>query len=444
MPLARGGVIGLLRDARDSGNAQDHIGPGSPCRGRNRETCTSDQVAQAAVGIVETMDGAEPRAENDPSRPGCIFWGKYDEATGRCLPLASHCLDVALVFRALASLPGIRRVLETAARRRLDERDLDRLAVLAALHDVGKANLGFQRKVFDPNAPRAGHVRELEAVLQDEALRERFLEAVDMDTLLAWFEAPEDLEDLLLAVWSHHGRPVAFRGARTGAAVRSSVWWKPHREHDPMGAVAAVLDAAREAFPAAFEPSARTLPGTPRLQHVYAGLVMLADWLGSHPRWFPVDRIEPRRRLRASREAASRQLAAVGLDARAFQTALAATGEDFRTRFGLDPRPLQAAVSSLDPSDPATRLLIAETETGSGKTEAALHWFARLFAAGRVDGLYFALPTRVAARELYERIARTIARWFPDPACRPATVLAVPGYAQVDGMPAERLLPDPL
>ena len=36
MPPARGGVIGLLRDARNCCNAQDHIGPGSPRRGRNR------------------------------------------------------------------------------------------------------------------------------------------------------------------------------------------------------------------------------------------------------------------------------------------------------------------------------------------------------------------------------------------------------------------------
>src|SRR3546814_2111338 len=42
-------------------------------------------------------------------------------------------------------------------------------------------------------------------------------------------------------------------------------------------------------------------------------------------------------------------------------------------------------------------------ETGSGKTEAALWRFARLFAEGKVDGLYFAVPTRSAARQLHAR-----------------------------------------
>ena len=42
------------------------------------------------------------------------------------------------------------------------------------------------------------------------------------------------------------------------------------------------------------------------------------------------------------------------------------------------------------------QLLIIESETGSGKTEAALWRFARMYEAGLVDGLYFALPTRAA------------------------------------------------
>ena len=41
-------------------------------------------------------------------------------------------------------------------------------------------------------------------------------------------------------------------------------------------------------------------------------------------------------------------------------------------------------------------IVVLEAETGSGKTEAALWRFVKLFADGRVDGLYFALPTRVA------------------------------------------------
>ncbi|MES1944999.1 CRISPR-associated helicase Cas3 [Salinisphaera sp. PC39] len=83
--------------------------------------------------------------------------------------------------------------------------------------------------------------------------------------------------------------------------------------------------------------------------------------------------------------------------------------------------------------------MIAESETGSGKTEAALGHFFRLFTTGEVDSLYFALPTRVAARELYERMLDFAKTAFGED--HPPVLLAVPGYVQVDGVDVKRLLP---
>ncbi|CAI8057916.1 CRISPR-associated endonuclease/helicase Cas3 [Geodia barretti] len=67
-----------------------------------------------------------------------------------------------------------------------------------------------------------------------------------------------------------------------------------------------------------------------------------------------------------------------------------------------------------------------ESETGSGKTEAALWRFAHMYEAGLVDGLYFALPTRSAAVQIHERVERFIRNLFPRGV--PPVVLAVPGY----------------
>ncbi len=74
-------------------------------------------------------------------------------------------------------------------------------------------------------------------------------------------------------------------------------------------------------------------------------------------------------------------------------------------------------------------ITVVESETGSGKTEAALSRFVQLFEAGLVDGMYFALPTRTAATQLHERVRRAIQQAFRDP---PPVVLAVPGYCRVD------------
>jgi CRISPR-associated endonuclease/helicase Cas3 len=84
-------------------------------------------------------------------------------------------------------------------------------------------------------------------------------------------------------------------------------------------------------------------------------------------------------------------------------------------------------------------LVILESETGSGKTEAALWRYLRLFRAGEVDSLYFALPTRVAASQLYKRVQDTLDRLWPENP--PLALRALPGYVAADGQEA-RALPD--
>ena len=72
-------------------------------------------------------------------------------------------------------------------------------------------------------------------------------------------------------------------------------------------------------------------------------------------------------------------------------------------------------------------LVIIESETGSGKTEAALWRFARMYEAGLVDGLYFALPTRSAASQIHKRVTDFVRSMFPA-GHFPEPILAVPGY----------------
>jgi CRISPR-associated endonuclease/helicase Cas3 len=101
-------------------------------------------------------------------------------------------------------------------------------------------------------------------------------------------------------------------------------------------------------------------------------------------------------------------------------------------------RPAQEAIGHL-PLPASASTLLLEDETGAGKTEAALWWFARLFAAGLVDGLYFALPTRTAATQIQRRVTDVIKRLWPNEP-RPPVVLAVPGYIRVDEETGQRPL----
>ena len=91
----------------------------------------------------------------------------------------------------------------------------------------------------------------------------------------------------------------------------------------------------------------------------------------------------------------------------------------------------------MDSVDSCARLVILEAETGSGKTEAALWRFTRLLAAGVVSGLYFAVPTRAAARQLHGRVDKALRRVFG--AAAPEAVLAIPGMLRAGEYTGQRL-----
>lgn len=385
-----------------------------------------------------------------------VFWAKYvpsrDDKAGttpsgaRWLPLSAHCLDVAMVFRALCDLPAIERTLRATAKGALSPENLDRLAFLAGMHDVGKANLGFQFKVLDRNAPQAGHVRELAPLLDpecsDDTLREKFLATLPPD-MVSWFEDDASAFSYFMAAFSHHGRPLRFQGETSGNFFRArDEWWQPKNGLDPFQAIGQVIEWLVKAFPLAISP-VDPLPAAAPFHHRVAGLITLADWLGSHQDWFPVKSVAFPERWEHNRGVIPELLHRVGLDVSYFRPVLTSGPKDFRGRFGYPPRAVQTLIDQLTPERDETRLCVIESETGSGKTEAVLNWFCTLFAAGKVDSLYFALPTRVAAHELHRRVAATIERWFPNPQLRPLTVLAVARYPDPPNVPAASALPIP-
>lgn len=361
------------------------------------------------------------------------FWGKLqrDDQGTTCawLPLVDHCIDVACVFRALCDLSAIARALEKAAGQPLAPEQLDRLAVLALLHDIGKCNHGFQAKADPKSKFTAGHTSEVGHLLAPGPWQEKLCAVLPVQELTDWFQPADSVIHFLIAAISHHGRPAQFDGL---SATLAAKLWQPNAERDPFVGIAELVAAARKLFPAAFDSQVPTIQDNPALQHRFAGLVMLADWLGSHAELFFPYEPEEKDRITFSRAAARRAVMAVGLDVETARSRLGGGLPEYRSVFGFEPYSLQHRL--YDSKLP--KLLIAESETGSGKTEAAIGHFLALFAAGEVDSLYFALPTRVAARELYERVLKYMREFFGE-AC-PPVVLAAPGYAKVDGDEPER------
>lgn len=360
-------------------------------------------------------------------------WGKFNPDDNSKHPLVDHCLDVATVFRALLDLPRLARITGLSTEQKA------RLATLAYLHDFGKCNQGFQAKSNISSTVSAGHVMEAVAWLLECSEHWPNGWATLMTEISEWFVDDEQALQMMLASISHHGRPVSFNDYDASSAGRTAgKWWSATAGYDPRLALQELVDGVRVAFPEAFQIGVPAINATPELQQRFAGLLMLADWVGSDTQFFPFRQTQEEERSQLARDATHCALRSIGLippDSR--------VARKFTQVFPFSPTPLQAALAEEVGIDEDTSLLLVESDTGSGKTEAALAWFFRLYAKGQVDGLYFALPTRVAARELYERVRKAIEAAF-DPEVRPGPViLAVPGYAKVDGMEAARALTEP-
>jgi CRISPR-associated endonuclease/helicase Cas3 len=356
------------------------------------------------------------------------FWGKLAKS-GAILewhPLFDHCADVGAVCEALLRFTLVRRRLAALGERDdLPDSAIQRLSALVGFHDVGKPNNGFQNKA-DPKRPlRAGHVQPILDVLYAHGAVEqkRMWEVLPLDEIQTWAEGDSGL-DLLVAAICHHGRPV-----EPGAGPDVQLW-RADGGLDPFDGVARLSAKIREWFPAAFERNAAPLPSSPAFVHAFCGLVTLADWIGSNRTVFRYTEAGDPDRLAFARREARLVLRRIGLDAGGARAAYRAQPRDFTEIFGFAPHPAQRRMMQLPGSEKGD-LVILESETGSGKTEAALARFFRLFETGLVDGMYFALPTRTAAVQMHRRIVEAVARAFPANA-RPPVILAVPGYLPRD------------
>ena len=368
------------------------------------------------------------------------FWAKA-HPYGRPGPerihlLEHHLADVGACFEALLAQPTIRRRLaHSGGMATLDDETAARLALFAAMHDVGKVNLGFQTRVwresdFSPGERRTaamrgvGHYRELVPVLLDDDTETAgwFFDKLDWwDEVINTWGDPlgETVCGLFVATLSHHGRPLQLEGGLSA----NSLLWRQYGDLEPREQVARVGGLLRRWFPAAFTGTTLKLPAKPQFQHMFLGLCTWADWIGSDKGWFPyVDEPDDDYFFEAARPRAAHAIREIGLDVRAQRDGLT-TLPDFKAVFGFGANAIQDA--ALD-APLKTPVVIVESETGSGKTEAALWRFAHMYEQGLVDGIYFALPTRAAAVQIHGRVKKFVAKLFPNNP--PPVVLAVPGY----------------
>ena len=308
--------------------------------------------------------------------------------------------------------------------------------MLVFLHDVGKANAGFQSRQWQlpERPPRAwptspfGHGPEgWELIAARVPNAEHYAAGLPIAEIVLWGD--ETVFQLLQASISHHGRPLGETPLK-----QSELIWQPVLDkcgavlYDPAVTLASMGERLAQSYPLAFGDCHHPLPDKPTFMHLFAGLVQLADWLGSDTResFFPYTS-PGEDRIQSAPQRAACAVRSIGLEVSSWRTALCNQPPTFTTAFGVpEARSMQLAAANLSLGS----IVVLEAETGSGKTEAALWRFVQLFQAGKVDSLYFALPTRVAASQLYQRILAFVARLWPKDT--PVVVRALPGYEAAD------------
>lgn len=348
-------------------------------------------------------------------------WGKAARSSQEFHHLAHHSADVAAVFCALLDRPLFRARAEVALGRTLSDPEIRCLAALAFLHDIGKLSPGFQAKAWPD-----GHGQPLRGHLECGWLWTMLPPRADaMGGAVAYLARWPGIGGWFPALFAHHGRPVAEpESGKAAAAFARLPFYDWQAEEALLGR--ALLDWFPEiATSAAPAPS-------PAFVHFFCGLLTLADWVGSDRRAFLFEAAFRSDYWVTAQKRASARLAEIGLGG----------GLSLRAPPGWTlisdhpvPRPAQLAIGELPSHE---RLILLESETGSGKTEAALWRFATLLAAGEVEALYFAVPTRAAARQLHDRVNKALRRMFDTTL---EAVLAIPGQA-VAGEAKGKRLPD--
>jgi CRISPR-associated endonuclease/helicase Cas3 len=277
------------------------------------------------------------------------------------------------------------------------------LVWLAAIHDIGKFAWAFQWKMPElcggQQPPAAYSNLQARHDADGRLLWETWLGRATLVERICRGASARSLGVLIDASVCHHGEPAL----RSGTSLK----------HD-FGPGAGDAEVCRDALLELLLPHPVDTRLTPQqakdASHWVAGLVTVADWLGSSQRWFPYASpdLSMGEYWQRTRENAERAVHEAGLVAP--RSSVSGGFERLTGKTG-SPTPLQAWALNT-PLPPGPVLFILEDVTGAGKTEAAHILVHRLMADGRASGAWWAMPTMATANAMYARQAKMLAGLF--------------------------------
>ena len=290
-----------------------------------------------------------------------LLWAKSDPYH----PLWKHIFDTAAVSLCLAN--PLARWGWTP----------EQVALFVGLHDIGKADAGFQHQVVElsEELAQAGFMATADVRCRHERLSARFIRCQLRDAGCS----ERDADTIGRAVLAHHG------------------YW------DEGGVGAPYLEAQNQLCQMLLNVLGMEGLRGPEIQNdghsafgmKLAGHIVLCDWIASHEAFYQDDRLAGidvhAKYFDRAREVAATWIEDLGLARLA--------GEAMSNDLVEAPRPIQRAL--LDNEIPPG-LVIIEAPMGEGKTEAA--WIlAEKWREHGYHGVFMALPTMSTSDSLFKR-----------------------------------------
>ena len=287
------------------------------------------------------------------------------------------------------------------------------LAAMCGLHDFGKAIPGFQAKWSEGQKADAEAGLRFSPAVALNAVRHDVASTVLLRAQLAGrFPGASWPPAIAQAVGGHHGYFPSFQEMQNARPLFEGDEWAKARA-ELLDTYLAVLRL--DELPMLDQP---TLPAVAWL----AGLVSVADWIGSNQDWFPpgerADRISEHHAQ--ARELAERALDEIGWSGFRPLHAIAAETDALICCILGEPtgpvaaRPLQHAADRLLTGASGPVLMIVEAPMGEGKTELAFLAHLRLQGLNGHRGLYVALPTQATGNAMFDRALVFLRSFSPD------------------------------
>lgn len=363
-----------------------------------------------------------------------LMVGKRKKDGSEWHPLVMHCLDVAAVASILLEILLIQERLLGGRGKRLTTHQKKILCFFVAIHDLGKMNPEFQKKIRGlPEKNSVGHLKPAFALFWDNSLKSifissRFKNNVSIEDLAqAWFQNVDAglFDRLFKATISHHGEPINLDDFNRDHRV---CW-----EDDPIQHKKNVSEFLALIWDTLDLDDSLGKPHESfTCEHItnsfcisFSGLIQISDWIGSDVRYFKyLDTTNEnfqqntldlcRARFEDSKKCAAdffREKGVSGLDLSFIKSVLET--QDFGKILPFENlnSVQQDIFDRFDPKDGEIELI--EAQMGVGKTEIALIRALQYLVAGYGMKIVYALPTKASAEQIHKRLETILQKAFP-------------------------------